>query len=157
MDAKSLTFHASEESCHNMNSANMTRRNNRQGHRFLRPERFKAARHTGLRIMPAGALILFMKRDMDLVREILMKIEDLPHTCGFHTIAVEGRHKGEISYHVLLLHEAGLIEAQNLTSQDGVDWKPKRLTYAGHEFLEQPAAIPSGRKPRNGCSARPAR
>jgi hypothetical protein len=34
-----------------------------------------------------------------------------------------------------LLHEAGLIEAIDLGSHDGVYWRPKHLTYAGNEFL----------------------
>jgi hypothetical protein len=41
----------------------------------------------------------------------------------------------EITYHAVLAHEAGLIKANNLSSLDGVCWKPKRLTYQGHEFL----------------------
>jgi hypothetical protein len=32
----------------------------------------------------------------------------------------------------MLLHEAGLVEAMDL----GVGWKPVRLTYSGHEFLD---------------------
>ena len=35
----------------------------------------------------------------------------------------------------MLLHEAGLIEATNVSSHDGVCWRPKYLTYAGNEFL----------------------
>jgi hypothetical protein len=77
-----------------------------------------------------------MKRDMDLIRDILMKIEDLPYDGGFHEIPIEGRSHAEISYHIMLLAEARLIEATNLTTHDGIDWKPKRLTYAGHEFLD---------------------
>ena len=36
----------------------------------------------------------------------------------------------------MLLAEAGLIEATNVSSFDGPDWKAKRLTWSGHEFLE---------------------
>jgi hypothetical protein len=35
-----------------------------------------------------------------------------------------------------LLAEAGLIEAQDLTTLSGSLWLPKRLTWAGHEFLD---------------------
>src|SRR5438105_3635600 len=76
-----------------------------------------------------------MKRDMNLIREILLKTEDLPFG-GFHDIAVDGRSADEISYHVMLLNEVGLIEAEDLTTHDGVCWKPKRLTYSGNEFLD---------------------
>ena len=77
-----------------------------------------------------------MKRDMDLVREILRLVEDLPFDGGFHDVEIEGRSDESITYHVMLLHEAGFIEAENLTTQGGVCWKPKRLTYSGHEFLD---------------------
>ena len=77
-----------------------------------------------------------MHRDMDLIREILLKIEELPYDGGFRPIEIEGRASYEIAYHVMILAEARLIEAQNVTTHDGIDWRPKRLTYAGHEFLD---------------------
>lgn len=77
-----------------------------------------------------------MKRDMDLVREVLLKVEELPFDGGFHDIAVDGRTQGEINYHVMLLDEAGFIEATDLSTLGGICWKPKRLTYDGHEFLD---------------------
>jgi len=77
-----------------------------------------------------------MKRDMDLVRTILMEIEKLPHDGGGHAIHVSGHPADEISYHLLLLHEAGLIEGQDLSSDECVIWRAKRLTYEGHEFLD---------------------
>jgi hypothetical protein len=42
----------------------------------------------------------------------------------------------EITYHVMLLHEAGFIEAQDLSTLQGICWKPTRLTYSGHQFLD---------------------
>ena len=78
-----------------------------------------------------------MRLDTDLVRDILTKIEGLPFDGGFHDIVVEGHSPGEITYHVVLLHEAGFVEAMDLSTLDcGVCWKPKRLTYAGHQFLD---------------------
>jgi hypothetical protein len=77
-----------------------------------------------------------MKRDMDLVREILLKVEEVPFDGRFHDIAVEGRSMDEITYHVMLLQEAGFIEAMDLSSLSGICWKPTRLTYSGHEFLD---------------------
>src|SRR5580658_3094256 len=76
-----------------------------------------------------------MKRDMELVREILVRVEELP-LGGIHHISVEGYSREEIVYHVMLLDEAGLIEAEDCSSNDGIDWLPRRLTYAGHEFLD---------------------
>lgn len=77
-----------------------------------------------------------MKRDMDLVRSILLKIEEQPYTGSFLDVSVPGHTGEEISYHIMLLDEAGLIEAENVSSSDGMDWKALRLTYAGHEFLD---------------------
>lgn len=77
-----------------------------------------------------------MKRDMELVREILMRVEDLPYDGSFHDIQIEGRSDEAISYHVMLLDEAGLLEAEDLSSLSGTCWKPKQLTYSGHEFLD---------------------
>jgi hypothetical protein len=77
-----------------------------------------------------------MKRDMDLVREVLLKVEELPFDGRFYDVKIEGRSDDEITYHVMLLHEAGFIEAIDLSTLGGLCWKPKRLTYNGHEFLD---------------------
>lgn len=57
-----------------------------------------------------------MKLDKDLVREILLAIEassDSPET-GKH-LDLEGRTQNEISYHIMLLDEAGLVVGQDAT------------------------------------------
>jgi hypothetical protein len=77
-----------------------------------------------------------MKRDMDLIRAVLIEVEKLPYDGGFHDISVHGYSGEEITYHVRLANEAGLIEAINLTTVDGICWRPLRLTYEGHEFLD---------------------
>lgn len=78
-----------------------------------------------------------MKLDKDLVREILLAIEasDAPPV-GWINLDLPGRSPEFVSYHVMLLAEAGLIEAQDLTTMRSFEWQPKRLTYQGHEFLE---------------------
>jgi len=76
-----------------------------------------------------------MRFDHDLARTLLQKVGELPFDGCFHDVRVEGRSGEEISYHIMLLHEAGLIEAIDLGSNDGVCWRPKHLTYAGNEFL----------------------
>jgi hypothetical protein len=77
-----------------------------------------------------------MKRDMDLVRAVLMEIEKAPFDGGFLDVTVPGHSDEKLSYHILLMHEAGLIEAIDLSTMDGMCWKPKRLTCEGHEFLD---------------------
>jgi hypothetical protein len=80
-----------------------------------------------------------MKRDMDLIRQILMNLEENEDSHGNHCVDLEidGRSPLEVSYHVMLLHEAGLIEARDASDGEGLAWDPMRLTWEGHEFLEQ--------------------
>lgn len=56
-----------------------------------------------------------MKRDMDLFRRILLQLEASPEATGHSRIDldIEDRDPTEVSYHVQLLKEAGLIEAVN--------------------------------------------
>lgn len=80
-----------------------------------------------------------MKRDMDLLRKILLEIEEDPRAIGVGWIELEvpGHERDEVSYHVRLLADAGLVAAAAL-SEGGLDWtywKPTRLTWSGHEFL----------------------
>jgi hypothetical protein len=77
-----------------------------------------------------------MKRDMDLIREILLEVEKLPYTGGFHKVAIEGHSEDEITYHTLLLAEADLIEATVCSVFGAESYLPVRLTWAGHEFLD---------------------
>jgi len=78
-----------------------------------------------------------MKRDMDLARQILINIElcdDDPN--GWIEVNIPDRTKLEISYHIMILAEAGLIEAEDLCSFGDFDYRAKRLTWDGHEFLD---------------------
>jgi DNA-binding transcriptional ArsR family regulator len=77
-----------------------------------------------------------MKRDMDLARAILLKIEEQPFTGAWVEITIDGYSPDEITYHVMLLAEAGLIDADDVSSIANVEWMPKRLTWEGHEFLD---------------------
>src|SRR4051794_19325385 len=79
-----------------------------------------------------------MKRDMDLARQILLALEENPESTGQQgvDVAIEGRSPVEISYHVMLLDEADLLEAMDASDSEGLDWMPLRLTWQGHEFLD---------------------
>jgi len=78
-----------------------------------------------------------MKRDMDLAREILLKVEESPRATGIGVfdLKIGGQSHEEVSYHIMLLHQAGLIEAFEPPCDD-IDWAPSCLTWAGHEFLD---------------------
>jgi hypothetical protein len=77
-----------------------------------------------------------MKRDMDLIRKILLEMEKAPFSEGWLELKLEGYDKNDISYHIMLLHEAGLIEAINISTLKILEWKPKYITWSGHEFLD---------------------
>jgi hypothetical protein len=76
-----------------------------------------------------------MKRDMDLIREILIECEKQDGAPGLMKIAIEGHSDHEINYHLSLLNEAGLIEARALGHGPTAIVQPLRLTWNGHEFL----------------------
>lgn len=81
-----------------------------------------------------------MKRDMDLARRILQAIEssDEDPRGWIELDFVDEYPKNLVSYHVVLLADEGLIEAQDLMTagEDGYCWLPKRLTASGHDFLD---------------------
>ncbi len=81
-----------------------------------------------------------MKRDMDLVRRILQAVEssDGDPRVYVELDFVDEYPRNSVAYHVELLADAGLIKAQDLMSlgEDGYKWMPKRLTSAGHDFLD---------------------
>lgn len=81
-----------------------------------------------------------MKRDMDLCRAVLQQIEQKPPDYNPPMVLrIEAYSNAEIGYHVLLLHEAGLLYAEQVPPPSPMpfgDWKPFRLTWQGHEFLE---------------------
>ncbi len=78
-----------------------------------------------------------MKRDMDLCRIILFEIEKwedkMPRS---RKVEVEGYEQSAISYNILLLAEAYLVKAIEVSTADELILHPSRLTWEGHEFLE---------------------
>lgn len=78
-----------------------------------------------------------MKRDMDLCREILLYLEMQPFGPGYINIEIEGRTEEEVFYHLRLMSEANLIDAEDVSkSTQKMKWRAKCLTWNGHEFLE---------------------
>src|SRR5262245_10758332 len=77
-----------------------------------------------------------MKRDMDLVRTILQEIEEHESLLSPVHINASGYSPDQITYHLKLLNEAGLIEATETTTLREVGFIPKCLTWRGHEFLD---------------------
>lgn len=77
-----------------------------------------------------------MKRDMELVREILLTIEKSPTTRGTIPIKIAGFTDDEISHHIELLFKSGLIEASDNCTLSRYCWLAKKLTWQGHDILD---------------------
>ena len=80
-----------------------------------------------------------MKRDMDLVRLILLEIEDKYRSTAIYDLAIDGYYTEMVAYHCKILYEAGLISnykaqyADNEIYVFGVG----SLTWDGNDFLEK--------------------
>ena len=77
-----------------------------------------------------------MERHLDLIRTILMETERNPSPMQPIEMRAPGYAPDQIAYHVRLLHEAGYLDAMDLTTHSGFVWQPKTLTWQGHEFLD---------------------
>lgn len=81
-----------------------------------------------------------MRLDLDLVREILLKVEAAPANRDVGTVVVPGYDEDTVLDHIELLNDRGLIEA-NVTRAGSGEKRVyfayvKRLTWEGHDFLE---------------------
>lgn len=80
-----------------------------------------------------------MQRNMDLVRMILLRLEDPPTTRGLpRDLGIKGYVPEQISYHVHIMEQEGLIEASdNSVLNDPMpSLMPTKMTWKGHEFLD---------------------
>lgn len=79
-----------------------------------------------------------MKRDMNLIREILLYVESTDETqLSGCALRIAGHDDQVVGRHVQLLAEAGLLHANVLeTDQGPVLAQVSRLSWAGHEFLD---------------------
>ena len=78
-----------------------------------------------------------MKRDMELIREILLAIEASDHDPQtWIELDFPNHDPTFVSYQVQLLAQATLIEATDLSDDAGSDWRPQSVTWTGHEFLD---------------------
>ncbi len=80
-----------------------------------------------------------MKRDMDLIRKILLKVEGISdNQPGGLLVSVDGYDDHVFARHVELIKEAGLVEAQVLRASGAgaVKAQVNRLTWDGYDFLD---------------------
>lgn len=85
-----------------------------------------------------------LRRDMDLIRELLLKLEDMqkPHLVqGFQVsdpeIIIEGQSDDALDEHVQMLFDAGFIESgTDVNGPLSGGWYFKKLTWSGRDFLD---------------------
>jgi hypothetical protein len=81
-----------------------------------------------------------MKRDMDLIRQILLIAEargEQHHLSG--ELKVPGHSTEVVAKHIELMEEAGLIEANilRIEARGALRGDVERITWEGYDFLEQ--------------------
>jgi len=78
-----------------------------------------------------------MKRNMDLVRQILLALEAHEDPAGMANVEIEGQDHAEVNCHLTIMVEASLIYGQEYTHEtvDDTLWMYVRLTWKGHEFV----------------------
>lgn len=77
-----------------------------------------------------------MKRDMDLVRCILLHVERHEEDSAPMQLRIETHTEEEVSYHVRLLAQANYIDAMCAKGVVAAVWKPMGFTWKGHELLD---------------------
>ena len=74
-----------------------------------------------------------MKRDMELMRKILLACEELDYDPRyFSRLELEGYTDHQVGYHVILLAQAGYLVEAGFPGYGYVHY----LTWSGHELLE---------------------
>jgi hypothetical protein len=73
-----------------------------------------------------------MKRDLDLIRDILVQAEE-SDSKHLKPVEIEGRDRREIFGHVQILQDEGLVKASFM---GGPTSEIHHLTWQGHDYLE---------------------
>src|SRR6185312_3105592 len=78
-----------------------------------------------------------MKRDMELIRKMILLMEDNPRGWA-PDMGFEGYSREQIGYHAYLLVDSGLASGDDATStaSSGPDYILRHLTSAGHDFAD---------------------
>ncbi len=80
-----------------------------------------------------------MKRNWDTIRELLTKVEECTLPAEMVRLSnFQKERAAEISYHMSLLIEVGLVKGQMVQTigPEVKDFIAQRLTWQGHEFLD---------------------
>src|ERR1700758_443916 len=96
---------------------------------------------------------------MDLIRELLLKLEALPVRPGgvvtitpdAEEIAVPGYGRAQIAYHLSQIRDARLIDDGGGDTLTGIGFRS--LTWAGHDFLDSVRDPKIWEKTKSGAAA----
>lgn len=100
-----------------------------------------------------------MRRNMDLIRDLMLALEALPEslggvhqlTPGEGVLAIDAFGKSEVAYHLQLIEEAKLI--QTFDASYGGEVLFDRLSWAGHDFVDSVRSPEVWAKTKNGAEA----
>lgn len=98
-----------------------------------------------------------MRRDMDLLRLLLLKLEIISEEAhsififDYEELAVEGYTEDMVAYHLDLAVEAGLIDQGGSGTMSGFMFR--RLTWSGHDFTDAIRDDDIWQKTRQGANA----
>ncbi|MCL4552724.1 MAG: TIR domain-containing protein [Candidatus Marsarchaeota archaeon] len=92
-----------------------------------------------------------MKRDMNLVRKLLLYLEDALDNNPIRStdIAIDGYSDAQIGYHLSILADRGLIDVIDTTSKESKTYScfVKSVTWQGHDYLNSEMARSSENNP----------
>ncbi len=100
-----------------------------------------------------------MRRDMDLIRDLMLVLEALPEspggvhqlTPGEGILAIDAYGKDEVAYHLQLIEEAQLI--RTFEAGFGAEVLFDRLSWAGHDFVDSVRSPEVWAKTKKGAEA----
>jgi hypothetical protein len=81
-----------------------------------------------------------MKRDLELVRELLLFFDEKPGGEHVEAPPIPGYDVAVVKYHLVLLYDAGYLRCEPVkssTSDRVIYVQPFDLTWSGHEFLDR--------------------
>lgn len=84
-----------------------------------------------------------MKRDMDLVRAILLAMEERDSGLITGKFELPGYSFEQVHFHAYLMWRAGIIEAENITSvgHSSPQALPRSITWQGYDFLANARSV----------------
>jgi hypothetical protein len=79
-----------------------------------------------------------MKRDLDLIRKMILAIEDHPEGWAPQGLTFDGYTPEQVGYHTYLLIDAGLAKGEDASAMGstGPEGFITSLTWKGHEFAD---------------------